>query len=214
MFRRRPRLPAARRPPLERDERVLAWAALPEGGALVATNRGLWAPAEPAGSAGPGSAGAAGPDGPGGSDGPGAAGSAGAGEPRRWRWHELHRAAWDGRELTVTPAVTVERREGYALVADLPTRSYRPADPGDVPHQVRARVTASVAYSRHHPAPGGGGVRVVARRVSGVDGVTWTVRADPGTDVESPAARAAIGQLVAQGRGELPGPADGVVPAG
>lgn len=44
LFGRKPRLPAALRPALEADERVLAWAAVDDARAVVATNRGLWLP--------------------------------------------------------------------------------------------------------------------------------------------------------------------------
>jgi hypothetical protein len=172
LFRRRPRLPADRRPPLERDERVVAWSAVSDSETVVATNRGLWLP-----------------------DDPGTA---------RLGWHEIHKAVWSGRQLAITAAAVVERRDEYAVVSDLPRRSYLLLAPGEVPHQVRARVTGSVAYTRHHPTPDGGGVRVVARRVSGRDGVTWTVRPDPGTDVDTPPAREAVDDLVAQSRAALP----------
>jgi hypothetical protein len=43
MWGRKPKLPAHLRPPLDPDERVLAWAEA-EDGAAVATNRGLWLP--------------------------------------------------------------------------------------------------------------------------------------------------------------------------
>jgi hypothetical protein len=39
---RKPRLPAESTPTLERDERVLAWAAGSDDQVVVATNRGLW----------------------------------------------------------------------------------------------------------------------------------------------------------------------------
>jgi hypothetical protein len=102
------------------------------------------------------------------------------GEEHRIGWHEVHKATWSGSVLAVTPAEVVTVREGYAVLADRPVRSLPLPDPGDVPHQIRARVTRSVAYTEHHRLPGGG-VRVVARRVSGVDGLSWTVRYDPGT---------------------------------
>ena len=56
----------------------------------------------------------------------------------------------------------------------------------DLPDQVRTRVTRSVAYTTHHPMPTGG-VRVVGRRVSGQNGLSWAVRYDSGTPVELPA---------------------------
>jgi hypothetical protein len=101
----------------------------------------------------------------------------------RLGWHEIHKAVWSGRELTVTPAGVREEREGYAVVDDLPPRTVLLLDPRDVPRQVQARVTGSVSYTMHHRLPGGG-ARVVARRVSGRDGLSWTVRYDPGTPVD------------------------------
>ena len=152
IFRRRPKLPADRRPSLEADERVLSWAYVgsePGGPVAVATNRGLWPP-----------------------DGP------------RLGWHEIHKAAWSGRELRVTPAEVAEVRDDYAVLVDAPVVSWLLLDPNELPEQVRARVTKSVAYTSHHPLPVGG-VRVVGRRVSGVDGLSWAVRYDSGTPVDA-----------------------------
>jgi hypothetical protein len=148
IFRRRPKLPAALRPELEPDERVLAWAAVGDDQALVATNRGLWLP-----------------------------------DRRRLGWHEIHKAAWSGRELRVTPAEVAEQRDAYAVLVDGPVLSFLLLDPGELPDQVRARVTRSVAYTTHHPLPAGG-VRVVGRRISGNDGLSWAVRYDSGTPVD------------------------------
>lgn len=156
------RLPAERRPPLTRDERVVAWAATGED-IVVATNLGLWLP-------GP--------------------------ETHRLAWSSIHKAAWSGQELVITPATQVTEIEGYAVVTDEPAQQYRLANPGDVPAQVRGRVTRSVAYTSHHPLPGGGGVRVVARRVPGTDGLSWTVRYDNGSDVSDPVVREVTTQLV------------------
>ncbi|GAA4713082.1 hypothetical protein [Phytohabitans rumicis] len=114
----------------------------------------------------------------------------------RLGWHEIHKAVWSGRELTVTPAGVVRERPEYAVVADEPLLTYLLLEPGDVPHQVRARVTRSVAYTEHHPLPDGGGVRVVARRVSGVDGLTWTARYDAG----AAPAEETVDELVAAAR--------------
>jgi hypothetical protein len=148
IFRRRPKLPAALRPELEPDERVLAWAAVGDDQALVATNRGLWLP-----------------------------------DRRRLGWHEIHKAAWSGRELRVTPAEMAEQRDAYAVLVDGPVLSFLLLDPGELPDQVRARVTRSVAYTTHYPLPAGG-VRVVGRRISGNDGLSWAVRYDSGTPVD------------------------------
>ena len=68
----------------------------------------------------------------------------------RLGWHDIHKAVWSGRELTVTPAERVAERDGYLVVADGPAETYLLLDPGELPHQVRARVTRSVAYTAHH----------------------------------------------------------------
>ncbi|WP_213455113.1 hypothetical protein [Rhizomonospora bruguierae] len=162
LFRRVPKLPADRRPPLERDERVLAWSPVADG-VVVATTRGVWLPGR-----------------------------------GRLGWHEINKAVWSGRELTVTPAERVQERAGYAVIADADVLTYLLVEPGDVPHQVRARVTRSVAYTAHHRLGAGGGVRVAARRVPGVDGLTWTVRFDPGTDPGHPG----VDELVAEARAQ------------
>lgn len=114
----------------------------------------------------------------------------------RLGWHEIHKAVWSGRELTVTPAGVREEREAYAVVEDLPPRTVLLLDPRDVPKQVQARVIGSVPYTMHQRLPGGG-VRVVARRVSGIDGLVWTVRYDPGT-LRGPAADEETDALVAR----------------
>ncbi|MGN9809015.1 hypothetical protein ACTMSW_06620 [Micromonospora sp. BQ11] len=168
LFSRKPKLPPAARPPLETDERVLAWAAAGNGegdGVVVATNLGLWLP----------------------------------GRGHRLGWHDVHKAVWSGRELTVTPAERVAERDGYLVVADSPAETHLLLDPGELPHQVRARVTRSVAYTQQHPVPGGAG-RIAARRVPGTDGLTWTVRFEPGTPADDPEVLAETDRLVAAAR--------------
>jgi hypothetical protein len=171
IFRRRPKLPAELRPALESGERVLAWAAVGEGRALVATNRGLWLP-----------------------------------DRGRLGWHEIHKAAWSGRELRVIPAEVAEVREDYAVLVDGPAVTFLLLEPGELPDQVRTRVTRSVAYTAHHPLPAGG-VRVVGRRVSGVDGLSWAVRYDAGTPVDAEPVVQVTQELVnaAQGATAPPG---------
>lgn len=102
----------------------------------------------------------------------------------RLGWHEIHKAAWSGRELRITPAEVAEVRPDYAVLVDAPLVTYLLLEPGELPDQVRTRVTRSVAYTAHHPLPAGG-VRVVGRRVSGVDGLSWAVRYDSGTPVDA-----------------------------
>jgi len=167
LFRRQTRLPAGDRPPMDRAERVLAWARIADpAGAIVVTNRGLWLP----------------------------------GRGARLGWHEVHKAAWSGQELALTPAAVIEERDGYLVVADQMVQIVVLIEPGDVPDQVRTRVTRSVGYSLHHRFDGGG-LRVVGRRVSGVDGLTWTVRYDPGTDSTAVRVRELTAELVTAARG-------------
>jgi hypothetical protein len=161
LFRRRPKLPAARRPALHAEERILAWTDAPDEKVIVATTLGLWLPGRD-----------------------------------RLGWHEIHRAAWSGRELRITPAGVAAEREGYVVVADEPTVSYLLLEPGELPHQVRARVTRSVAYTSHHPLTENAGVRIVARRVPGVNGLTWSVRYDDGIPADQPAVVEATDELV------------------
>lgn len=150
------RLGSDRRPALEPEERIVAWAGSTGDDVVIVTNLGLWLP---------------GPK------------SSAVDRPAMCRlgWHEIHKATWSGRQLTLVPAEQVATGDGYTVMADLPPVTYTLLDPDRVPEQVRTRVNRSVAYSTHHPFPEGGGVRVVARRVSGVDGLTWTVRYDPDT---------------------------------
>jgi hypothetical protein len=164
-LRRRPKLAADRRPALDHEERILAWAEAADGQVVVATNFGLWLP-----------------------------------ERDRLGWHEIHKAAWSGRELRLTAAELAQDRDSYAVMVDAPLVSYLLLEPGEVPEQVRARVLKSVAYTSHHPLPGGGGVRIVARRIPGVDGLTWTVRYDSNEAVDSTAAVLATAELIGQAR--------------
>ena len=172
LFNRRPSLPAALRPQLDRDERVVAWAMAGDDQAVVATNHGLRLP--------------------GGS---------------RLGWHEIHKAAWSGRELRITPAVVSEERDGYLVLTDGPIETFLLLEPGDLPDQVRTRVTRSVAYTTHHPiSAGAGGVRVVGRRVSGQNGLSWAVRYDTGTPSGLPAIVELTDELVAAARGTMSAP--------
>ena len=170
-LRRRPKLPAEFRPPLDPDERVLAWAAAGDEQAVVATNRGVWLP-----------------------------------ERGRLGWHQIHKAAWSGRELRITPAEVAEERTGYTVLVDAPELTYLLLEPGELPDQVRTRVTRSVAYTAHHPLPTGG-VRVVGRRVSGTDGLTWSVRYDAGTPGDAGPVVAMTDELVGGARDATAPPA-------
>ena len=122
-------------------------------------------------------------------------------------WHEIHKAAWSGRELRITPAELAEERDGYIVLVDGPIVAALLLEPGELPDQVRTRVTKSVAYTTHHPLPSGaGGVRVVGRRVSGQDGLSWAVRYDSGTPVTLPAVIELTDELVAVARNTMAPP--------
>ena len=162
-LRRKPSLPAALKPRLSPDERVVAWSLVSDEQAVVATNHGLWLP----------------------------------GSPEFLGWHDIHKAAWSGRELRITPAEIAEERESYTVFVDGPILAFLLLEPGELPDQVRTRVTKSVAYTVHHPlASGAGGVRVVGRRVPGQNGLSWAVRYDSGTPVTLPAVIELTDELV------------------
>jgi hypothetical protein len=167
LFRRRPSLPAALRPPLDPEERVVAWCTVAESAddVVVATNHGIWLPSA----------------------------------VERLGWHEIHKAAWSGRELRITPAEVAEERDGYTVLVDGPAVSFLLLEPGELPDQVRARVTRSVAYTTHHVLPEGA-VRVVGRRVSGRNGLSWAVRYDSGTPVEQDEVTEVTDELVGAAR--------------
>lgn len=171
MFFRKRRLPRDRRPTLEAHERVVAWAWGADDEGSTGTDHRPVVVATNLGLFLPGVAG-------------------------RLGWHEIHKAVWDGGSLTVTPATVRQERDDYLVTEDLPARTVLLSDPGDLPRIVRNRVTNSVSYTSHHGLPNGG-VRVVGRRVPGVDGLTWMVRYDPGTDPDDQEIRSVTAQLVA-----------------
>ena len=115
---------------------------------------------------------------------------------RRLGWHEIHKAAWSGRELRITPAEVAHERNGYTVLVDAPVVGFLVLEPGELPDQVRTRVTRSVAYTTHHPLPPHGGVRVVGRRISGVNGLSWSVRYDAKTAVDAEPVIEVTDQLV------------------
>jgi hypothetical protein len=153
---------------LAADERVLAVAALADDEHLVVTSYGLWLPGDEG--------------------------------PRLVGWHLVSKATWKSGTLTLVEAEEIENvgetgpmnagPMNTVLLADLPPRRLRLAEPGRVPETVHARVEGSIR-SRHHRDLPGGGAWFVQRKVAGRDGVVLQVRPDPGTDV------AVVRQLVA-----------------
>jgi hypothetical protein len=114
----------------------------------------------------------------------------------RLGWHQIHKAIWSPPRLTIIGAALIEARPTYDVMADDAPVGVQLADADGVPEEIRKRVTRSVAQTLHDRLPGGG-VRVVARRVPGVDGVRWHVRYDAGTDRTAPDVVAATDEIVA-----------------
>jgi hypothetical protein len=125
----------------------------------------------------------------------------------RLGWHEIHKAAWADGTLTVTPA-SMSPGVNYAIAADAAPITVTLAEPRMVPRRVRDRVTASVALTSVYPVPGGGSARVVGRRVSGQDGLTWSVRFEGAAiqNQDDPAVRAAVDQYVAESKSSISTP--------
>ena len=90
---------------------------------------------------------------------------------------------------------------------DLPPLIITLLDPDRVPEQIRTRVNKSIAHTSYHPLAAGFGVRVVARRVSGVDGLRWTVRYDEGVDPAAPGVAEHTAALVSWARESIGTPA-------
>lgn len=165
---RRHRLPTEAARPWESGERVVAWAPV-ESGYLVATNRGLWLP----------------------------------GRDERLGWHEIHKVTWSERRLMILPGRLVREAASAPdapvdVLADADQVEFTLTDPGDLPRQIRERVTRNIVYSTHHELSNGG-VRVVARRVPGRDGLTYQLRYDPGTALIGPE-HDLVADFVAQAR--------------
>lgn len=115
---------------------------------------------------------------------------------RRLGWHEIDKAAWADGVLTLTAASVV----AGDVLHELPPSQWNLAEPRELPAVVRARVSQSVAFTEHFDLEPSGGVRVVARRISGRDGLAWLVRYDEGTDGGDESVRAQVDRLVARAR--------------
>ncbi len=131
------------------------------------------------------------------------------GTGERLGWHEIHKATWSGRQLALVAAreLPVDGPGDYVVMQDLPPLVLTLLDPDRVPEQVRTRVNKSIAHTSHHPLATGFGVRVVARRVSGVDGLRWTVRYDEGADPTAPGVAEQTAAFVSWARESIGTPA-------
>jgi hypothetical protein len=125
----------------------------------------------------------------------------------RLGWHEIHKAAWAESVLTVT-AAAITPGDDYAVATDLPPVSVELIEPGQVPRRVRERVTASVVLSSVYAVPGGGSARVVARRVAGRDGLSWSVRFEGAAtrNQGDPVVREAVDEFVTEAKSTIPAP--------
>jgi hypothetical protein len=109
---------------------------------------------------------------------------------RRIGWNDIVKASWTDGGLNVVEG----KLDSDGIVNDRDPVRVMLTEPRTVPAVVRTRVEASIARSEQVNVPGGTG-RIVARRVPGVDGVTWTARLDSGTADTQPARAALIGYL-------------------
>jgi hypothetical protein len=108
-----------------------------------------------------------------------------AGSWRRVGWDRVVKATWTEGGLHV-----VEGALEAGIVTDLPDVAVALVEPRNLPAVVRARVENSIVRSEQVQVSGGT-ARLVARRVPGVDGISWTARLDTGT-VDSATARAEL----------------------
>lgn len=115
----------------------------------------------------------------------------------RVSWHLINKATWRSPTLTLIEVEDLGELEGAQVMGERAPRSVRVAIPRALPQEVRQRVTRSVRYSAHHSLAPTGGVRVVARRVPGQDGLVWRLHFDPGTDADDPLLREQAGRLLA-----------------
>lgn len=90
-------------------------------------------------------------------------------------WHEITKAVWDGSTLVVTLTEILDDTVDPVVITDRDAIRLTLVDPGDLPHQVRVRVTGSIVSSELQED----GSRLVGRRVPGVDGIAWTRHVRP-----------------------------------
>lgn len=109
-------------------------------------------------------------------------------------WDGIERALWDKPTLRLIELTELEgsgRRHELRLDLEHDT---------DLPETVRARVSASVAWSSHIKLQPGGGVRIVGRRRAGQEVLDWQLVFDRNTNPDDAALRAQAEQHLAAAR--------------
>ncbi len=180
--RRRPAVPGYARDWLDIGERVLAFGWTPYGDLVMATPRGLWIhdPDKRAPTAGDAAKHAPATD------------KGDAPQGRRIGWESIVTAKWTGDVLTITPAEEVAPQ----IMKRLPPIVLPLPESGDLPRVVRQRVDRSVALSFRRPLGSATTALLVARRVSGRDGLLWYAVFDRDADAaKAEARREALEQL-------------------
>lgn len=112
----------------------------------------------------------------------------------RLSWHLVNHVVWTGTTLRVTAADEVEP----GVLANREPVAVRLAEPGILPETVQQRFYSSRTHTTRHPLPGDDGVIVVARRVPGVDGLSWYAVYDEPERRHDPEVAAEVARLLAE----------------
>lgn len=103
-------------------------------------------------------------------------------------WVDVEKASWQPPTLVVTEVAEVEgqgRRRAFTLAED-----------DGLAQVVHAQVTGSVAWSDRRRLDGGGAVRLVGRRVPGLEVLQWQAVWERAEDLLDPLRRAQVEQWV------------------
>lgn len=92
-------------------------------------------------------------------------------------WHEITKATWGERTMTVIEAKPLQGNE----IGDEPPWRLEFDEPGGIPVVLRQRVESSVVVTVHRNLAGG--VRLIGRKIPGHDGLRWQYRLDQPRDL-------------------------------
>jgi hypothetical protein len=109
-------------------------------------------------------------------------------------WDGIERAYWEKPALDVIE-LTEHAGSGQRHHVELDL-----AHDTELPEAVRARVSASVAWSSHVKLRPAGGVRIVGRRRQGLEVLDWQLVFDADTDPDDPGLRAQAQEHLAAAR--------------